>query len=106
MGGRPEKRPRRRLLTPGPKPLKVRGQVKLPPEIHLLWPLEDKRQTSSTYDLPPSLPRGKNDLTEGYWWFFGEEAPPGAQQEWDKKQAQKRQEEARRRVEGYEWFFD
>jgi predicted transcriptional regulator len=61
--------------------------------------------TSSINDLPPNPPRDKNNLIEGYWRSFGEEAPPGAQEEWDKRQAERREEEARRRIEGYEWFF-
>jgi DNA-binding transcriptional ArsR family regulator len=66
----------------------------------------NKRLTNSTNNLPPDPPRGENRLAEGYWWCFGQEAPPGAQQEWDKKQAEKRRQEARRRIEGYEWFFE
>jgi DNA-binding transcriptional ArsR family regulator len=65
----------------------------------------NKRLTNITNDLPPNPPRGENDLTEGYWSLFGKEAPLGAQKQWDKNQAEKRQEEARRRIEGYEWFF-
>ncbi len=62
----------------------------------------NKRRTTHTTNTPKSQ---KKDVKEGYWWFFGEEAPPGAQEEWDRKQKEQREKEARRRTEGYEWFF-
>ncbi len=62
----------------------------------------NKRRTKQSLNTPKSPPK---DRSEGYWWFFGEEAPPGAQEEWDRKKKEKREEEARRRIEGYEWFF-
>ena len=55
----------------------------------------------------PTTPKSpKNDLKNGYWWMFGEEAPPGAQEEWESRQKAKREEQAKRRTEGYEWFFE
>ncbi len=65
-------------------------------------PASNKRRTKPSMNTPQPP---KNDLVEGYWWFFGIEAPPGAQEEYDRKQAERREEEARRRTEGYEWFF-
>jgi len=54
----------------------------------------------------PTTPKSpKNDLKNGYWWMFGDEAPLGAQEEWESRQKAKREEQAKRRTEGYEWFF-
>jgi DNA-binding transcriptional MocR family regulator len=53
---------------------------------------------------PPNSPPEK-DLAEGYWRLFGEEAPPGAQEAYKEEVRQRREEEAKRRIEGYEWFF-
>ena len=54
--------------------------------------------------IPSNSPQ-KKDLTEGYRWLFGEESPPDAQEEYDKQVRHRREEEAKRRIEGYEWFF-
>jgi Helix-turn-helix domain len=62
----------------------------------------NKRQTKRQEDTPQPP---KKDLAEGYWWFFGEEAPPGAQEAYDREVAERREREARRRIEGWEWFF-
>jgi DNA-binding transcriptional ArsR family regulator len=62
----------------------------------------NKRRTKQLKNTPKCPSK---DRFEGYWWFFGEEAPPGAQEEWDRKKKEKREEEAKRRIEGYEWFF-
>ena len=61
------------------------------------------KRTRPSNNAPQSRP--KKDLAEGYWWFFGKEAPPGAQEEHDRRVAEKREQQAKRRVEGYEWFF-
>ena len=62
----------------------------------------NKRRTKQSLNTPQTP---KNDVKEGYWSFFGEEAPPGTQEEWDRKKKERRDKEARRRIEGYEWFF-
>ncbi len=62
----------------------------------------NKRRTKQSLNNPQTP---KNDVKEGYEWLFGEEAPPGAKEEWDRKQKERREQEARRRIEGYEWFF-
>jgi DNA-binding transcriptional ArsR family regulator len=61
------------------------------------------KRTRPSNNAPQSPP--KKDLAEGYWWFFGKQAPPEAQEEHDRQVAQRREQEAKRRVEGYEWFF-
>jgi len=65
----------------------------------------NKKRTKSLRTQKPSKDQLKADRKEGYWWFFGEEAPPGAQEEWESRQKAKREEAAKRRIEGYEWFF-
>jgi hypothetical protein len=62
----------------------------------------NKRRIKHSLNNPQT---SKNDVKEGYWSFFGEEAPPGAQEEWERQKKAKREEAAKRRVEGYEWFF-
>jgi hypothetical protein len=62
----------------------------------------NKRRTKQSLNNPQTP---KNDVKEGYWSFFGEEAPPGAQEEWNAQKKAKRAEAAKRRTEGYEWFF-
>ncbi len=46
-----------------------------------------------------------NSVKDGYHWLFCEPTPPGTQEEHDKAVQRKREEEAKRRREGYEWFF-
>lgn len=62
----------------------------------------NKGQTKRQEDTP--LPP-KNDPKSGYWWLFGEEAPDQADKEYRREVKERQQEEARRRREGYEWFF-
>jgi hypothetical protein len=45
-------------------------------------------------------------VTEGYEWLFGQEAPAEEQKLHDRLEKQKREEEAKRRTEGFDWFFD
>ena len=52
---------------------------------------------------PPKSP--KKSVTEGYQWLFGEEASPEAQQAHDQAVQKRRKEEAKRRRDGFEWFF-
>ena len=63
----------------------------------------NKRRTKQSLNTPKSP---KTDPKNGYWWMFGEEAPPGEQEIWDRAQKERREEDARRRTEGYEWFFE
>jgi DNA-binding transcriptional ArsR family regulator len=60
------------------------------------------RGTKQTTNTPKSPTK---DRLEGYWWLFGEDAPPGEQEEREREQKEKREETAKRRTEGYEWFF-
>jgi hypothetical protein len=63
----------------------------------------NKRRTKQLTNTPKSP---EKDPKNGYWWLFGEEAPPDMQEEWDRKHKAKREEAAKRRTEGYEWFFE
>jgi DNA-binding transcriptional ArsR family regulator len=60
---------------------------------------QTKRQEDSP--LPP-----KTDLKDGYWHLFGEQAPQGAEEEHQREVHMRREEQARRRREGFEWFFE
>jgi hypothetical protein len=46
-----------------------------------------------------------NSVKDGYHWLFGEDAPPDAQEAHDKAAQKRREAEAKRRTEGFEWFF-
>jgi DNA-binding transcriptional MocR family regulator len=63
----------------------------------------NKRRTRPV-PTPPKSPT--KDVTEGYEWLFGDVAPKDKQQAHDHEQKQKREEQAKRRREGYEWFFN
>src|SRR5436305_1033616 len=52
---------------------------------------------------PPKSPTKL--VTEGYEWLFGQEAPQEKQERHDREQKQQREEEAKRRSDGFEWFF-
>jgi hypothetical protein len=55
----------------------------------------------------PTTPKSpKKSVTEGYEWLFGEKAPPDVQQAHDQAVQKQRAEEAKRRREGFEWFFN
>jgi DNA-binding transcriptional ArsR family regulator len=62
----------------------------------------NKRRTRLSR-TPPKSPT--KSVTEGYEWLFGDSAPKEKQQAHDRKEKRKREEEAKRRSEGYEWFF-
>jgi DNA-binding transcriptional ArsR family regulator len=63
----------------------------------------NKRRTKPSRTTPKSP---NSDLAEGFWWLFGEQAPPGKQEEFDRQEQKRREEEDKRRIEGYEWFFE
>jgi DNA-binding transcriptional ArsR family regulator len=52
---------------------------------------------------PPKSPT--KSVTDGYEWLFGDTAPQEEQLAHDREQKMKRQEEAKRRSDGYEWYF-
>jgi DNA-binding transcriptional MocR family regulator len=52
---------------------------------------------------PPKSPT--KSVTEGYEWLFGQEAPADKREMHDREQKQKREEEAKRRRDGFDWFF-
>jgi DNA-binding transcriptional ArsR family regulator len=62
----------------------------------------NKRRTKPSR-TPPKSPT--KSVTEGYEWLFGQEAPAEEQAEHDREQKQKREEEAKRRSDGFEWYF-
>jgi DNA-binding transcriptional ArsR family regulator len=63
----------------------------------------NKRRTKPSR-TPPKSPT--KSVTEGYEWLFGQEAPADQQAEHDRKEKQKRDEEAKRRNDGFEWYFN
>ena len=62
----------------------------------------NKRRTKRLRTTPKSPPK---NVTEGYEWLFGEKAPLDAQQAHDAAVQKQREEEAKRRRDGFEWFF-
>ena len=62
----------------------------------------NKRRTKQLR-TPPKSPT--KSVTEGYEWLFGQEAPAEQQESHDREQKQQREEEAKRRSDGFEWFF-
>jgi hypothetical protein len=62
----------------------------------------NKRRTKRLRTTPKSP---SNSLKDGYWWLFGDTAPPDEQAAHDRAVKKQREEEAKRRIEGYEWFF-
>ena len=62
----------------------------------------NKRRTRRLRTTPKSP---SNSVKDGYHWLFGEEAPPDQQKEHDRTVQKQREEEAKRRTDGYEWFF-
>jgi hypothetical protein len=62
----------------------------------------NKRRTKQLR-TPPKSPT--KNVTEGYEWLFGQEAPAEQRELHDREQKQKREEEAKRRTEGFEWYF-
>ncbi len=62
----------------------------------------NKRRTKPSKNTPQTL---QNNVQDGYWWLFGQDAPQGKQEAHDREENLKRQEEAKRRSEGFEWFF-
>jgi DNA-binding transcriptional ArsR family regulator len=53
---------------------------------------------------PPKSPT--KNVTEGYEWLFGQDAPADQREMHDREQKLKREEEAKRRREGFEWYFN
>jgi DNA-binding transcriptional ArsR family regulator len=62
----------------------------------------NKRRTRPSR-TPPKSPT--KSVTDGYEWLFGQEATADQQQSAIREQISKREEEAKRRRDGYEWFF-
>jgi hypothetical protein len=62
----------------------------------------NKRRTKQLR-TPPKSPT--KSVTEGFEWLFGQEAPAEQQKLHDRLEKQKREEEAKRRSDGFEWFF-
>jgi hypothetical protein len=62
----------------------------------------NRRRTRQLRTTPKSP---TNSVTDGYEWLFGKKVSAGEQAEHDAEQKTKRQEEAKRRSDGYEWFF-
>jgi DNA-binding transcriptional MocR family regulator len=63
----------------------------------------NKRRTKPSR-TPPKSPT--KSVTEGYEWLFGQEAPADQREARDREQKQKRDEEAKRRSDGFEWYFN
>jgi DNA-binding transcriptional ArsR family regulator len=63
----------------------------------------NKRRTKQLR-TPPKSP--SKSVKDGYWWLFGEEATLETRQAHDTEAQKQREEEAKRRREGYEWFFE
>lgn len=61
-----------------------------------------KRRTKPFRTSPKSP---TNSVKDGYWWIFGDDPPPDTQREHDQQVQKQREEEAKRRTDGYEWFF-
>ena len=64
--------------------------------------LSNKRRTKPPMNTPQTP---QNNVQDGYWWLFGQDAPPGEQKAHDQEEKHKRKEQAKRRREGFEWFF-
>src|SRR3954464_7211365 len=62
----------------------------------------NKRRTKPSR-TPPKSPT--KSVTEGYEWLFGQQAPAEQRELHDREHKQKREEEAKRRSDGFEWFF-
>jgi hypothetical protein len=62
----------------------------------------NKRRTKPSR-TPPKSPT--KSVTDGYEWLFGQVAPQEEQIAHDREQKQKREEEAKRRSDGFEWYF-
>src|SRR3954452_4865044 len=62
----------------------------------------NKRRTKPSR-TPPKSPT--KSVTDGYEWLFGQEAPADQREMHDREQKQKREEEAKRRTEGFDWYF-
>jgi DNA-binding transcriptional MocR family regulator len=62
----------------------------------------NRRRTKPSRTTPKSP---TNSVKDGYWWLFGDDPPPGEQKTHDAATQSQREEEAKRRTEGYEWFF-
>jgi hypothetical protein len=62
----------------------------------------NKRRTRQLR-TPPKSPT--KSVKDGYEWLFGKEASADQQDLANREQIQKREEEAKRRRDGYEWFF-
>ena len=62
----------------------------------------NKRRTKRLRTTPKSPSKS---VKEGYWWLFGDAAPPDEQAAYDQRVQKQREEEAKRRSEGFEWFF-
>ena len=68
--------------------------------------VKDERSNSRRTKPSKNTPKSPSkNVKEGYEWLFGEDPPPDAQQEHDAAIQKRREEEAKRRTEGYEWFF-
>ena len=70
-------------------------------------PVDRSRSNSRRTKPSKNAPKSPSEnVKEGYEWLFGEDPPPDAQHEHDAAARKRREEEAKRRTEGYEWFFD
>ena len=68
--------------------------------------VKDERSNSRRTKPSKNTPKSPSkNVREGYEWLFSEDPPPDAQQEHDAAIQKRREEEAKRRTEGYEWFF-
>ena len=61
------------------------------------------RRRTKPVPTPPNPP--SKSVKDGYWWLFGDTAPPQEQAAHDQRVQKQREEEAKRRREGFEWFF-
>ena len=64
---------------------------------------QSNRRRTKQLRTPPKSP--SKSVKDGYRWLFGEEATPETRQAHDIEAQKQREEEAKRRREGYEWFF-
>ena len=62
----------------------------------------NKRRTKRLRTTPKSPSKS---VTDGYEWLFGDTASPQEQAAHDQAVKKRREEEAKRRSEGFEWFF-
>jgi DNA-binding transcriptional ArsR family regulator len=67
-------------------------------------PMAPNKGLTKRQEVPPNPPNEARKV--GFWFLFGEKAPPGAEQEYRQEVQERREREARRRREGYEWFFE